>query len=223
MRSPAAFRILAVRSAVASELSFAQPDSRGRLSPREQTMPKAFYRRELPHLQRDDKPHLVTFCTYLRWRLPEPARLLVLESCVHDNDIKIHLHAAVVMPDHVHLVFTPLINAFASQVYSIAEIMDAIKGALAHKINQALGRRGKVWQTESFDRVLRSPENLDAKIIYILENPVRAGLDAEWERYPWLWYRGSRIHMLPSTGTKTLPPVRRDSRPRLSSRAQLGR
>jgi len=81
------------------------------------------------------------------------------------------------MPDHVHLVFTPLINAFASQVYSIAEIMDAIKGASAHKINQALGRRGKVWQTESFDPVLRSSENLDAKIIYIWKTrSVRAWL-----------------------------------------------
>jgi len=142
---------LAIRSAVASELSFAQPDSR---------------------------------------KLPENARTLVLQSCIHDNDIKIHLHAAVVMPDHVHLVFTPTINAFASQVYSIAEIMDAIKGASAHKINQALGRRGKVWQTESFDRVLRSSENLDAKIAYILENPLRAGLVADWKHYPWLWYRG---------------------------------
>jgi len=140
-------------------------------------MPKAFYRRKLPHLQRDDKPHFLTFCTHLRWRLPEPTRSLVLESCVYDNDIKIHLYAGVVMPDHVHLVFTPLINAFASQVYSIAEIMDAIKGASAHKINQALGRRGKVWQTESFDPVLRSSENLDAKIIYIWKTrSVRAWL-----------------------------------------------
>jgi len=30
-----------------------------------------FYRRRLPHLQRDGKPHFVTFCTLQRWHLPE--------------------------------------------------------------------------------------------------------------------------------------------------------
>ena len=37
-------------------------------------MSKAFYRRNLPHLQRDNKPHFLTFCTHLRWILPEAAR-----------------------------------------------------------------------------------------------------------------------------------------------------
>jgi hypothetical protein len=62
------------------------------------------------------------------------------------------------------------------EIYSLAEIMNGIKGASAHKINKALGRTGKVWQAESFDHVLRSSENLDAKIAYLVENPVRAGL-----------------------------------------------
>jgi REP element-mobilizing transposase RayT len=168
-------------------------------------MPKAFYRRKLPHLQRDDKAHFVTFCTHQRWRLPEWVRSLVLESCLHDNDIKMHLYAAVVMPDHVHLVFTPSVNVLASEVYPISEIMDAIKGASAHKVNRILGRRGKVWQTESFDRVLRSSENLDAKIIYILENPVRAGLVTEWKRYPWLWYRGSENPYAPKYENRNPP------------------
>jgi hypothetical protein len=65
--------------------------------------------------------------------------------------------------------------------------MDDIKGASAHKINKLLGRRGRVWQQESFDHVLRSSENLDAKISYLLENPVRAGLVSEWSHYAWLW------------------------------------
>jgi len=67
------------------------------------------------------------------------------------------------------MIFTPLVNHEAMEVCSLAEIMDAIKGASAHRINKALGRRGRLWQPESFDHVLRSSENLDAKIIYILE------------------------------------------------------
>ncbi len=73
------------------------------------------------------------------------------------------------------------------EVYSLAEIMDAVKGASAHKVNLALNRRGRVWQAESFDHVLRSSEGLDAKIAYLLENPVRAGLVGEWTQYRWLW------------------------------------
>jgi putative transposase len=152
-------------------------------------MPTAFYRRKLPHIQRDNKPHFVTFCSCQRWLLPAPARDIVLESCLHDDQVKLDVDVVVVMPDHVHMIFTPLINQTAREVYSLAGIMDAIKGASAHKINRLLGRTGKVWQTESFDRVLRSSEKLDEKIQYILDNPVRQGLVSAWGEYRWLWYR----------------------------------
>ncbi len=91
------------------------------------------------------------------------------------------------MPDHVHVIFTPLINSEAMEVWSLAKIMNAIKGSSAHKINKALGRKGRVWQPESFDHVLRCSENLDAKISYVLENPARRGLVGNWNEYPWLW------------------------------------
>jgi len=91
------------------------------------------------------------------------------------------------MPDHVHMVFTPLINVEKREMRSLAEIMDALKGASAHMINRKLGRPGESLQEESFDRVLRSPEKLDEKIAYILSNPVRKGLVSSPEEYPWLW------------------------------------
>jgi REP element-mobilizing transposase RayT len=147
----------------------------------------AFYRRRLPHLQRDDKRHFVTFCTFRRWILSNAARSVALQCCLHDNDIKYVLHVAVIMPDHVHLIFTPL--ADLEEVYSLAEIMGGIKGASAQLINRALDRRGRVWQTESFDRVLRSSEALDAKVAYILDNRVRAGLTSRPEDYAWTWRR----------------------------------
>ena len=93
------------------------------------------------------------------------------------------------MPDHVHLIFTPLINGRKQEYYSLAEIMGAIKGASAQLINCALGRTGRVWQAESFDRVLRSSESLDAKIAYILDNPARKGLVGSFADYPWMWVR----------------------------------
>jgi REP element-mobilizing transposase RayT len=162
-------------------------DSRGRPSPHICPMPQAFYRRQLPHLQCDDKPHFVTFCTHHRWVLPEHLRSIVMDCCLHDNGRKFDLRAAVVMPDHVHMIFTPLISRRAMEVCSLAEIMDAIKETSAHKINKAVGRKGRVWQPESFDHVVRSSEGLDAKIQYLMENPVRRRLVARWTDYPWLW------------------------------------
>jgi REP element-mobilizing transposase RayT len=88
------------------------------------------------------------------------------------------------MPDHVHMIFTPLVSQEAQEIYSLASIMDAIKGASSHKINRALGRKGRIWQAEPFDHVLRSSESLDAKIAYVLANPVRRGLASRWEAYP---------------------------------------
>jgi REP element-mobilizing transposase RayT len=150
-------------------------------------MRQAFYLRQLPHLQCDYRQHFVTFCTDHRWVLPERARSNVLECCLHDNGAKFDLRVAVVMPDHVHMIFTPLVNEKAMEIYSLAEIMNAVKGSSAHRINKALRRKGPVWQPESFDHVLRTSENLDAKIIYLLENPVRAGLVEQSADYPWLW------------------------------------
>jgi len=152
-------------------------------------MPQAFYRRQLPHLQVDDKPHFITFCTEHRWILPQSVRSIVLDSCLHDNGTRFDLKVAVVMPDHVHLIFTPMIDCEEKEVWSLAKIMDAIKGGSAHRINKALGRKGRVWQAESFDHVLRSSENLDAKTQYLLENPVRRGLTGDWHAYPWLWQK----------------------------------
>ncbi len=81
----------------------------------------------------------------------------------------------------------------------LAEIMDAIKGASAHKINKALGRKGRVWQPESFDHVLRSSESPDAKIQYLLNNPVRRGLAKNWQDYPWLWKKAYVNPFAPSS------------------------
>ena len=99
------------------------------------------------------------------------------------------LHVAVVMPDHVHMILSPLIDEQRREVYSLVEIMRTIKSASAHLINRRLSRQGPVWQEESFDHVLRSSEGLDAKVECVLQNPVRKGLAADWREYPWAWQR----------------------------------
>lgn len=146
-----------------------------------------FYRRNLPHMQRDHTPHYITFNTKFREILPDWARAVVLGCCLRDHDRRYRLRVAVVMPDHVHIVLTPSIDKSRSAVISLIEIMRAIKGASARAINQKSGKSGAVWQEESFDRIVRSSENLDAKVAYILENPVRRGLVNDWREYKWIW------------------------------------
>ena len=65
-------------------------------------------RRRLPHLLRGGVPLIVTFCTEGRWILPPPVRFTVMRHCLHDDGVRLTAHAAVVMPDHVHLLLTPL-------------------------------------------------------------------------------------------------------------------
>jgi putative transposase len=143
------------------------------------------YRRKLPHYQPDFKALFITFSTHHRWILPESVRQIVIDTCLAGNGRKFALQAVVVMPDHVHIVLTPKYGE--NGTVSIAEIMQAIKGASAHGINKALGRKGKVWEEESFDRALRCEESVGDKVDYILGNPVGAGLAKNPLEYRWLW------------------------------------
>jgi REP element-mobilizing transposase RayT len=146
-----------------------------------------YYRRNLPHMQRDFTPHFITFNTKFREILPEWARDIVLGCCIHDHEKRYRLRVALVMPDHVHVILTPQIDAARRTVISLIEILQAMKSASSHAINHRLRGRRTVWQEESFDRAIRSSESLDAKVAYILENPVRKGLVKEWRDYPWIW------------------------------------
>ncbi len=149
----------------------------------------AFHRRRLPHIQAADSTYYVTFCTRARWRLPQEARTAVLEHCLHDHQAKAVFHCAAVMPDHVHLLLTPLRDEDGHS-YGLPEILQGIKGASARSVNRLLGRNGPVWQAESFDHILRSEESLAEKVDYVCRNPVRAGLVKSYGEYPWLWRGG---------------------------------
>jgi REP element-mobilizing transposase RayT len=138
-------------------------------------------------MQRDCTPHFITFSTKFRRILPDEARDIILGCCVHDHGLRYRLRVAVVMPDHVYIILTPLTDETRHIIISLVEILQAIKGASAHAINRHVGNHGAIWQEESFDRVVRSSESLDAKVAYILENPVRRGLVQDWRLYKWIW------------------------------------
>ena len=148
--------------------------------------PRYNYRRRLPHLQNDNRPLFVTFITRHRWSLPAGARDVVLECCLREDGQLFDLHGVVVMPDHVHMIFSAQ-RRDDGWLYSLPEIMKAVKGASAWRINHLLGRRGPVWQEEFFDHVLRSNDGLAEKVDYVCANPVRAGIVGSETEYRWVW------------------------------------
>jgi|SRR3954453_11742169 len=138
-------------------------------------------RRHLPHLENAGKTYFVTFSTRNRAWLPGTARAIALQTVLHDHQRAFWLHGAVIMPDHGHAVFTPL------EPFRLKKIMNRLKGVSSHRINKALGRHGTLWEEESFDRILRSDEDIVRKCEYVCDNPVRAGLVASADEYDWLW------------------------------------
>jgi REP element-mobilizing transposase RayT len=145
------------------------------------------YRRNLPHYQKSDRTLFVTFVTKGKQQLSSESRDIVLKACLFYNDTKIHVHAAVVMPDHVHIVFR-ILRDENKEEYSLAEILNSIKGYTSHEINKLGKSSGQVWLDESFDHVVRHAESLDAKIEYVRQNPVRRGLVRKPE-HRWLWVK----------------------------------
>jgi REP element-mobilizing transposase RayT len=90
----------------------------------------------------------------------------------------------VVMPDHVHFFVTT--SQAASCALSI--VVGRWKEWTAKRVLRELGARPPLWHAEFFDHVLRSNESKSEKWIYVRENPVRAGLVAKAEDWP---YAGS--------------------------------
>ena len=144
------------------------------------------YRRRMPHYQLASRPNFVTFCKLIRTPFPDAARDLILAHCMHDHGKRIDLEAAVVMPDHVHLLLTPLPDDDGSP-YPLPFILQLIKGMSARSVNKLQGSSGPVWQEESFDHVVRSEKSFQEKLEYLRQNPVRRGLVAKPVDYRWLW------------------------------------
>ena len=144
-----------------------------------------FYRRNLPHIETFNATYFVTFRVWKYPYLPPAARSIALRHCLFEDEKRIELHACVIMPTHVHLLFTALEDE-SGYPFSLARIMKSIKGVSARHINKLLGRRGQLWQDESFDRIMRAGE-FQNKLEYIITNPISAGLVEKLGQYRWLW------------------------------------
>lgn len=117
------------------------------------------------------------------------SRTQVFEDCKWGDGARYTLHAAVVMPTHVHLLLEPLVDPQHNLPWAVSDLLQGIKSSSAHFINRSKKRRGAVWQNESFDHAVRHEGEFFDFREYIRLNPYKAGLAKKGEAYPWLYIR----------------------------------
>jgi thiamine-phosphate pyrophosphorylase len=131
--------------------------------------------RNLPHWRLDGSTYFITF-RLRSGELNPRERLAVLDHIRAGHRKFYNLLGAVIMPDHAHALLTP-----ASGI-DLSRITKGTKGVTANLVNKMRGRKGQLWQDETWDRIVRDQDELDEKLRYLVYNPVKAGLAADgWE------------------------------------------
>ncbi|OGC91476.1 MAG: hypothetical protein A2W25_01720 [candidate division Zixibacteria bacterium RBG_16_53_22] len=87
------------------------------------------------------------------------------------------LFGFVVMPDHMHLLFSP-------REMSKPDIIRGLKGYTARMINKQTNFAGSFWQAGYIDFPINSREIAEQKLAYIEQNPVKARLVKNARDYP---------------------------------------
>ncbi|HLP00053.1 MAG TPA: transposase [Fimbriimonas sp.] len=103
-----------------------------------------------------------------------PIAEIVSSAVQHFDGDRYRLHAWCVMPNHVHLVLEPLGKE------ELSKTIHSIKSFTANKVNQALCRKGAVWQPEYYDHLIRNEAAYHRVVDYVLKNPSKANL-REWQ------------------------------------------
>ena len=85
-------------------------------------------------------------------------REILKETFMYDEPDRVEHYAWVIMPNHVHLLFKPLV--------SLSQLMKSWKGVSARKIG-----RGSIWQRNYRDTLIRDASHFANAVRYIRHNP----------------------------------------------------
>jgi REP element-mobilizing transposase RayT len=112
-------------------------------------------------------------------RQPEIAKLVVDALLDGERNFqRYQLHSFVVMPNHVHMLVTPNVDA--------SRWLGPLKEYTGYQANRILCTHGRAfWQNESYDHLVRSDSGFDRVRGYIEQNPVTAGLVTTAEDFRW--------------------------------------
>jgi putative transposase len=103
--------------------------------------------------------------------LRTPALAEIVANALHHFDgERYRLLDFVIMPNHVHLL------ASFPDEQAMLDQCESWKHFTATRINRRLGDKGRFWQADAFDHLLRSEEQFQYLRRYIADNPAKAGL-----------------------------------------------
>lgn len=91
----------------------------------------------------------------------------------------ISIFAYCLMPNHLHLVLR-----LSDGNIKLSSIIGSMKSFSTRRYWE-LGNEGILWQDRFYDHILRKSEDGPQIVLYIVENPVRAGLVPEAADYPY--------------------------------------
>lgn len=114
---------------------------------------------------------------------------IVADSLHFWDNKKIELYSFCIMSNHVHVVLRLLNDTEIENPWSLDKFMQSIKSFSAKKCNTLLGQEGRFWQEESYDRLVRDDVELRRILIYILNNPVKAGLCQQMKDWKWSYIK----------------------------------
>ena len=124
---------------------------------------------------------LLTVCTARRRPLlASPVAMQILEGCWREADAWL-VGRYVIMPDHIHLFCAPT-DREAPPLRAWVKFWKSLVSREWPRANEK-----PLWQRDFWDRQLRSGEAYSERWDYVCANPVRAGLCARSEDWP---YRG---------------------------------
>ncbi len=123
-----------------------------------------------------------------RWLTDPQVAAVVVEALHYRHGQVYDLLAFCVMPNHVHLVCTPLQDE-DGKYHALHRILQSLKRHTARQANKILKRQGAFWQAESYDHVVRDTDELARIVQYVINNPVKAGLAPDWEAWPWTYVK----------------------------------
>ena len=107
------------------------------------------------------------------------ARMICDNVEFYAKHLAFRLFGYCLMPDHLHVLLSP-----AHSGKSISDWLRSFKSYTGHEFVK-LGHRPPLWQRSAYDHVCRKNETAEAVLIYIANNPVRAGLVQAWNDWPW--------------------------------------
>ncbi|MSU49602.1 MAG: hypothetical protein EXS37_11025 [Opitutus sp.] len=99
-------------------------------------------------------------------------RQALIDTLIHFEGSRYECHAWIVMPNHVHLLFSPLAE------HTVESLVRSWKGISARRANQIHRRSGAFWMKDYFDRLIRDADHFWRCVRYIRRNPEKAKLPA---------------------------------------------